>query len=165
MEKLHCKSLRPVARHGMRKLWLVSITKPWKVTGSWVSGARVSNPPGWKKGSDMIVWDLRVKFLTYMTARDRDRRGRERCREQLSTWRARSGADDVRKVMHLAPLKLYAAWLRGGHRASALNANGTSDTKAKGLREPFVPSKSADSLLLDDGYPCPGRVLNLEEDK
>lgn len=131
-EKLHYKSLRPGARHGMRKLWLVSITKPWKVTGSWVSGARVSNPPGWKKGWDMIVWDLRVKFLTYVTARDRDRRGRERCHQQLSTWRARSGAHDVRKVMYLAPLRLYSAWLRGRHtaRASALNANGTSDTKA-----------------------------------
>lgn len=49
MEKLHYKSLRPGARHGRRKLWLVSMTKPWKVTGSWVSEARVSNPPGWKK--------------------------------------------------------------------------------------------------------------------
>lgn len=38
MEKLHYKSLRRKARHGMRKVWLVPITKPWK--GHWFLGVR-----------------------------------------------------------------------------------------------------------------------------
>lgn len=70
MEKLHYKSLRPGARHGMRKLWLVSITKSWKVTGSWVSGARVSNPPGWKKKDGMWLFETFGSNFSPMWQRD-----------------------------------------------------------------------------------------------
>lgn len=95
------------------------------------------------EGWDMIVGDLRVKFLTYVTARDGDRRGRQLRHWLLATWRARSGGDDVRKVVHLPPLRLYSAWLGGGHAAAApaLNTNGMLDT-SKWLREAvLIPLK------------------------
>lgn len=141
VEKLHYKSLRPGARHRAKKLWLVSITKPRKVTGSWVSGES-QIAPGGGEGWDMIVEDLWVKFPTYVTARDRDRRGRQLRHWLLATWRARSGGDDVRKVVHLPPLRLYSAWLGGRHAAAApvLNTNGMLDT-SKWLWEVLIPLK------------------------
>lgn len=84
---------------------------------------------GGKKKKD-VLW-LSETLRSNLSPTWQRETGRERYHWLLATWRARSGADVVRKVMYLPPLRLYPTWLGGGHTvgASALNTNDTLDTK------------------------------------
>lgn len=114
--KLHYMSLRPGARHRMRRLWLVFIIYPWKVTCSWVSGPKCQAFEG-KKGIGYDCVRARSQnchLCMYVTERETKIDRRES--SYINNWRARSGAGVGEKVMYLVLLRVHSAWLRGGRK-------------------------------------------------